>query len=141
MTSSSARTIPTAVADTFDSYPDEVRQRLLELRELVLATAAEVEGVGRIEETLKWGQPSYLTPDTGAGTTIRVAPTGKGSTHDFGLFVPCGTDLLSSFRDLFGDTLDYDGNRAVLFRVGDPLPIDELRECITMALTYHQRPK
>ena len=27
--------------------------------------------------------------------------------------------------------------RALIFAVGDRLPVDELRECIAMALTYH----
>ena len=42
------------------------------LRQLIFATAAETDGVGKIEERLKWGQPSYLTESSGSGTTIRI---------------------------------------------------------------------
>ncbi len=38
---------------------------------------------------------------------------------------------------LFGDTFTYDGERALLFRAGEPLAEDELRECVAIALTYH----
>ncbi|MGI9414318.1 MAG: hypothetical protein ACR2PM_11650 [Hyphomicrobiales bacterium] len=49
------------VRAVFDSYPKQTRDRLLALRGLILDTAARTEGVGALEETLKWGQPSYLT--------------------------------------------------------------------------------
>ncbi len=39
------------------------------LRHLVLETASETEGVNKLEETLKWGEPSYLTKN---GSTIRM---------------------------------------------------------------------
>ena len=126
------------VADTFNSYEPDVRDALLELRSLILATAAETEGVGRIEETLKWGQPSYLTPEIGSGSTIRVAPTSARCDHDFALFFICHTNLVDRFEDLFGDTFTYDGGRALLFSFDDELPTAELRECIAMALTYHR---
>lgn len=127
------------VKRTFASYPDPVRTRLLVVRDLILVTADELDGVGAIQETLKWGQPSYLTPETGAGTTIRIAPTRRGSTHDYGLYVHCRTSLISTFRVMFGDVFDYERDRGLLFRTGDGLPTDELRQCIGLALTYHRR--
>lgn len=36
-------------------------------------TAASFEEIGEIEETLKWVEPSYLTPKSKRGSTIRVA--------------------------------------------------------------------
>ena len=127
------------VAAAFAAYEPKVRAALLVLRELLLETARETAGVGTIEETLKWGQPSYLTSETGSGSTVRIAPTGSGSDHDYGMFFICRTDLVDRFREQFGDALDYEGNRALVFSVGDPLPLDELRVCIAMALTYHRR--
>jgi len=126
-----------AVAEMFAGYPDAVRVRLLVLRQLILETADGLEGVGAIEETLKWGQPSYLTSVTGAGSTIRIAPTGQGSVHDYGMYFICRTDLVTRFRALFGDVFTYDKNRALLFNVDEALPTNELRECVAMALTYH----
>lgn len=130
-------TMTSDVSATFDAYEPAVRSELLALRELILATAAETEGVGTIEETLKWGQPSYLTVAPRTGSTIRVAPTSAKSDHDYAMFFICHTDLVERFRSLFGDVFTYDGDRALLFSVGDALPENELRECVAMALTYH----
>lgn len=129
--------MPTKVAATFASYDTDVRAKLLEMRDLVLETAAETSGVGPIEETLKWGQPSYLTPTTRSGSTIRIAPTSVDSDFDYAMFFICNTTLVEDFTDLFGDTLTYDGNRALLFSVDTAVPHDEIRQCIAMALTYH----
>ena len=50
-----------AVARVFDRYPEPGRKNLIRLRQLVLDAASETEGVETLEETLKWGEPSYLT--------------------------------------------------------------------------------
>lgn len=60
------------VERAFSAFPDEVKTGLLLLRALIFDVAARTEGVGRLEETLKWGQPAYLTPETKPGTTIRL---------------------------------------------------------------------
>jgi hypothetical protein len=60
------------VEAVFAQYPDQVRERLLALRDLIFDTASHTKGVGEIEETLKWGQPSYLTIKPKSGTTIRI---------------------------------------------------------------------
>ena len=130
--------VATAVASTFDAYDGAVRKELLALRQLILDTANATPDVGPIEETLKWAQPSYLTSVSGSGSTIRIAPTAKKSSHDYAMFFICHTTLVDDFKSLFGDLFSYDGNRAVLFRVGDTIPKNELRECIAMALTYHR---
>lgn len=52
------RTMPTEVADAINAMPEPSRTRVLQLRDLVLAEAA-ARGIAPLEETLKWGQPSY----------------------------------------------------------------------------------
>ncbi|MEE9416622.1 MAG: DUF1801 domain-containing protein [Acidimicrobiales bacterium] len=125
------------VAAVFAAYPEAVQVELLELRKLILDTADSTEGVGAIEETLKWGQPSYLTTDTKSGSTIRLAAAGPDSGHDYAMFFICHTHLVEAFEQLFGDVFDYEPNRALLFRLGQAVPENELRECVAMALTYH----
>ncbi|MGI9598782.1 MAG: DUF1801 domain-containing protein [Acidimicrobiales bacterium] len=125
------------VAAVYASFDDAVRSALLELRRLVLETADATHGVGAVEEALRWGQPAFLTTETRSGSTIRLAPTGPDSAADCAMYFICNTNLVDSFRALFGSTFSYDGNRALLFSVGDELPEDELRECVAMALTYH----
>lgn len=128
------------VSAVFDSSDPEVRRCLLFLRQLILDTAEEC-GVGAIDETLKWGQPAYLTSETRSGSTIRVAPTGPNSQYDYAIYFICHTNLVEAFEDLFGDVFTYDGYRALLFNVGDEVPANELRECVAMALTYHRAKK
>jgi len=49
----------TGVAAIFDAYPPRIRSKLTALRRLILDTAQVTNGVGAIEEALRWGQPSY----------------------------------------------------------------------------------
>ena len=58
------------VAAVFDGYPPALRARLLMLRTLIFDCAAATDGVGNLVETLKWGQPAYLTERPRSGTTI-----------------------------------------------------------------------
>ena len=133
-----ARAEPADVATVFASYPEAVRSRLFGLRQLILDTAEETNGVGAIEETLKWGQPAYLTSETGSGSTIRIAPTEPASGHDYAMYFICHTDLVQTFERMFGHVFTYGRNRALLFNVSDEIPEAQLRECVAMALTYHQ---
>ena len=131
--------IPNAdVARTFASYPPQLRRKLLALRELILDTAAATPGVGEIEETLKWGEPAYLTAVSKSGSTIRLAPV-KSSVSQFALYFNCKTTLVDTFRTLFPHELSYEGNRAIVLDAGQALPRDALAFCIQAALTYHRR--
>ena len=125
------------IAAVFAGYPKALRNRLHSLRRLILETAAATDGVGPLEETLKWGQPSYLTADK-SGSTIRIGPA-TGAEDRCALFVHCQTDLIAQFRVHYPDRLQYEGKRAVVLPLDGPLPEAELRHCIALALTYHRR--
>ncbi|MEL6677399.1 MAG: DUF1801 domain-containing protein [Pseudomonadota bacterium] len=119
----------------FDALPEDARPGLMALRTLILDTAAGLPEVGRVEEALRWGQPSYLTPDTKTGTTLRLGvPKGGG----FALYAHCQTTVIAEAREVAGDRLRYEGNRAILFEAGEALPEDLLRIIIGRALTYHR---
>lgn len=124
-----------AVAQVFDSYPPGIRRRLLELRRLIFETAAATEGVGRLEETLKWGEPAYVTPSK-SGSTIRINWK-RSSPSQYALCFICHTNLVETFRMLFPNDFTYDENRAIIFHHAEPLPADALAFCISAALTYH----
>lgn len=51
----------------------------------------------------------------------------------------CQTNLVDTYRGLFGDELAFQGNRAILFQPGARLPKAVVRHCIDLALTYHVR--
>jgi hypothetical protein len=130
-----------AVAAVFDAYPKRTKAKLLALRKLILETAAGTPGVGALDETLKWGQPSYLTNQTRSGSTIRidrVKPAPGDDRERYALYVHCQTTLVSTFRALYRDALTFGGNRSILMDADAPLPKEALRHCIALALTYHR---
>ncbi len=134
-----AETVPEQTIRSLAGVPERMRARLLALREMILETAGADATIGPLEETLKWGEPAFLTSSTRSGTTIRINRH-KKSDDQYALYVPCQTDLVERYRQLYGDQLQFDGNRAVVFNVGDDLPADAVRHCIAMALTYHRKP-
>jgi hypothetical protein len=112
-----------------------VRKRLLAIRKLIFDTAANIDGVGALEETLKWGQPSYLTSETRSGSTVRIDGI-KGDNAHVAVYFICHTNLVERFRELYRDRLSFEGNRAIVLDVKEPLPAEELGHCVAMALTY-----
>jgi hypothetical protein len=127
-----------AVARTFAAYPAPLLRRLLVLRQLILDTASATPGVGEIEETLKWGEPAYLTPASKSGSTIRLGPV-KSSPSQYALYFNCKTTLVDTFRSLFPVELRYEGNRAIVLDAGQAPPLDALSFCLQAALTYHRK--
>lgn len=128
------------VAQAFESFPSDIRPKLLALRQLIFETAAATEGVGPLSETLKWGEPAYLTEATRSGTTVRIGWKAAAPTR-YAMYVHCQTHLVDRFRSLFGDELAFEGNRAIVFERSDTLPKQPLSVCIAMALTYHRNKK
>lgn len=121
----------------FAAYPRAAQNRLLELRELVFAVAERTAGVGELEETLKWGEPAYLTRN-GGGSTIRM--DWKPEHPDqCALYFNCQTTLVETFRTMFPTDFVYEGNRALVLPVTGAAPRDALALCIEAALTYHAR--
>jgi hypothetical protein len=128
---------PPEVANVLNACPEAAASHLRALRDLIFETAEATPQVGEIEETLKWGEPAYLTHAPKTGTTLRL---GWDKTGDHArLFVPCQTTLIETWRAHYNETLDFVGNREVSLPTYRPLPRAELQHCIAMALTYHLR--
>jgi Domain of unknown function (DU1801) len=127
-----------AVADRFASYPPHVRPKMLALRELVLQTAAETPSAGEIEETLKWGEPAYVTKNK-TGSTVRMDWKPKSPTT-YALYFNCQTILVESFRTMFPNDFKFEGNRALVLQLDGPLPKDSVALCVAASLTYHVKP-
>ena len=123
------------VADVFDSYPKNIQSKLLYLRQLILETASETDDLDEVQETLKWGEPSYLTKN---GSTVRVAWK-KSKPDQYAMYFNCKTKLISTFRELFSDRFNFEGNRSIVFDKDDDIPVKELKYCILLSLTYHKR--
>lgn len=123
------------VKAVFAAYPQALRVRLLGLRELVFA-AAEEAGVGPVDESLKWGQPAYRPKAPNTGTTVRIDATKAGG---YALYIHCQTTLATEFRDLYPGLFRYEGDRALVFEACEAPPKAEMKHCVALALSYHQR--
>jgi len=122
------------VENLLKGYPQEASIRLGELRSLIIEAAKETEGVCKLVETTKWGEPSYVTK---TGSTLRM--DWKERTPDkYYLYFVCSTSLVSTFRILIGEELEYEGNRAIVLKLNEALPAEALKRCISLGLRYHK---
>ncbi|MDC6367393.1 MULTISPECIES: DUF1801 domain-containing protein [Flavobacteriaceae] len=122
------------VKSIFDNYPDHIRPKMIALRKLIIATAKEIEDITKLEETLKWGEPSYLTK---TGSTLRMDWKSK-SPNQYALYFQCSSRLVETFRAMFKNTFTFEGKRAIVFQLDDKIDQEKLKLCIKAALTYHQ---
>ncbi|MEP3276332.1 MAG: DUF1801 domain-containing protein [Stappiaceae bacterium] len=128
--------MPDDVETAFNAFPEGARVDLIALRTLIFETAEATEGAGEIVETLKWGQPSYLTVKPKSGTTIRL---GTDAQDRPALFCHCQTTLISEFRDQFAEEFEFEKNRGLILKNGIDKKNDALAYCIGQALMYHRR--
>ncbi len=128
---------PSAVAQVFHACPAQAQPFVDEIRELIFETASYTSGVGPLTETLKWGQPAYLTGQSKSGTTLRLGWDKTGTAVS--LFVHCQTSVADQWRAQYEDDLEIIGTRELRLKVDAPLPRKQLGHCIAMALTYHSR--
>ena len=118
----------------FDNYPDNVRIKMKALRELILKTAEEIDEITHLEETLKWGEPSYITK---IGSTLRIDWKPK-NPNQYAMYFQCTSRLVETFRSLFKNTLNFEGKRAIVFTLDEEVPTEVLKQCIKATLTYHK---
>ena len=128
---------PQDVAKVLTACPVPATSHVQALRALIYETAAELAEVGPLTETLKWGEPAYLTEAPRTGTTIRLGWDEAGKAVS--LYVHCQTTLVKEWRDLYETELELIDNRQLRLPTAKALPQAALKHCIAMALTYHSR--
>lgn len=117
------------------TYPAPARKMLDQIRNWVFDLAAGMEGVGDLDESLKWGEPAWR-PKSGVGTTIRA--DWKSKTPDqVMIFFDCKTDLIDRTRSLLSDQLTCEGNRAIILPIDHPMPEGAIKTALGWALRYH----
>lgn len=122
------------VEEVFVNYPNRVRHKMQGLKELVIATAKETEGLDELEITLKWGEPSFISE---YGSTIRMDWKAR-TPNQYVLYFQCTSRLVDTFRLVFGSKFQYEGKRALIFQMDQKIPNAELKACIKAALRYHK---
>lgn len=123
-----------AVGEVFKSYPPLVRKKLLTLRKIIYDVAENDPGIGELEECLKWGEPAYLTKQ---GSAVRINWKASSPDHFF-VYFHCQTILIETFKELYGDSFSYQGNRALIFNLNNDIPLTALKHCIFLSLNYHR---
>ncbi len=121
------------VKSKFQAYPKEIAPKMEYLRNLIIETANDIDAIEELEETLKWGEPSYLAKK---GSTIRIDWKTK-TPKQYAIYFKCTSKLVPTFKEVYGDLFTYEKNRAILFDLEDKIPRKELKECISLALKYH----
>ena len=96
------------VEAVFTNYPDFVRDKMQHLRKLVRETAEETEDVVVLEETLKWGEPSFVTKD---GSTLRMDWKEK-TPNQYAIYFQCTSRLVDTFRLVFDHKFQYEGKKS-----------------------------
>lgn len=130
--------MPPDVDAVFTRFPEPVQRRLREIRYMIFELASSTDTVGPISETLKWGEPSYLTASSNSGTTIRLGCP-RSAPSDCAIFFNCRTTLVQEFRIQFQDIFRFEKNRAVIISREQDIPKAAVRFCLARALTYKLR--
>lgn len=87
---------------------------------------------------MRWQQPSYVTAETGSGSTIRIDRV-KGSDRAVALFFHCQSGLVPEFRQRYGAKFTYGGERCLVFERAADIDEEAVRHCLALALTHHLR--
>ncbi len=72
----------------------------------------ETEDVNALEETLKWGEPSYLTK---GGITLRMDWKDRALDR-YEMYFNCNTSLVDTFKEVYGDVFTFEGNRVIVWQ-------------------------
>ena len=130
------QTLPNDLQNVICEWPKDAQTHFHGLREIVHDTAASNPKVGPLTETLKWGEPSFLTDKSRSGTTLRICWKAK-TPAEIGLFVICRTDMLEQVRALFPDAFRFEGTRAAYLPLSQPIPVDAVSFLTSRTQTYH----
>ncbi|GGY64531.1 hypothetical protein GCM10011613_05380 [Cellvibrio zantedeschiae] len=123
-----------AVSEVFATYPTAARKKLLSIRKLIYEVAAQDPDIGELQECLKWGEPAYLAKN---GSAVRINWKASAPNYYY-VYFNCKTTLIETFKEIYGDSFSYEGNRALLFNLKDKIPAPQLKHCIALSLNYHR---
>lgn len=122
----------TKVEEKISSYPKKAKDQLECIRSLILKIADQ-NNLGTVEETLKWGEPSYLVK---GGSAIRMDWKPK-DPEVVKVYFHCQTNLVETFKELYQDDFAYEGKRAIVIPLDRDINHCPLSHCLELALKYH----
>lgn len=123
------------IENIFNAYPEKIREKLLYIREIIFEVEKESKVIWKIEETLKWWEPSYINS---VWSTVRIDKISWSYT-EYAVYFNCKTTLISTFQEIFWNQFTYSWGRALVFNVDDEINRDNLKHCIYLSLTYFKK--
>lgn len=121
----------TIAEQVISTYPPAAQAKIRALRSLVMQVACE-QNFGVVIEAIKWGELSFSVK---SGSPFRMAWKAKTPTN-YHLYFHCQTKLVDTFRVLFSDELQFEGNRAIALKLEEDMPAALLYRCIAIAMDY-----
>jgi len=121
-------------AEKMNSYPENIQEKMQNLRKLVHESAEELDSKFTLNESLKWNEPSYTSKD---GSTLRMDWKTK-NPNQYAMYFQCSTRLVETFRIVYKNIFKFEGNRAILFDLDEKILESELNDCIKATLNYHK---
>ncbi len=65
----------------------------------------------------------------------------KDQEDHYAIYFKCTANLVPAFKEKFPQEFDFEGDRSIVFKLDDEVPVIELKQCIALALTYHRNKK
>lgn len=119
--------------EKMSAYPKHVQCVLVKMRERILRLAAS-NALGNVEQTLKWGELSF---NVKYGSPIRL-DWKTIQPNNYYLYFNCQSKLVDTFKELYSNELVFEGNRAIVLSLNEPIDDKAINHCLTLALTYHK---
>jgi hypothetical protein len=60
------------------------------------------------------------------------------SPDQYAIYFKCTSKLVPTFKTLYKNKFKFENNRAIVFKLDEKIPENELKHCIAMALQYHK---
>lgn len=124
------------IQSVFNKYPASFRRKINTLRDLIFKTVTTLPEIEGIEESLKWGQPSYQSVKKGLSTPIRLHWL-KSKPDQIGIYFHCQSSMIKKIKKEFPGKFEIEGKRALIFKESAPLELADLEKIFILALTYH----
>lgn len=127
---------PSPLLSKVARWPEPAQQALWHCRSVFHKVADDAD-VGALDETLKWGQPSWRPTKPRTGSTLRMDWNPKFPDR-LSLFVDCKTDLAARMKDMYPNLPENDGQRHLAIDLTAPLPDQAIAHLADLTFTYHR---
>lgn len=123
------------IKKTYYRFPKEMRKKMLEVRDIIFEVGKNNDKIGKITETLKWGEPTYQANNSKDGSPIKITHK-KSINNNFSIYIISSTNLIDMFKELYPKTFYFNGNREIIINTDRKIPRKEISHCIELALRY-----